>query len=229
MLLIGYGSWFFTRPAEPVYQGRTLSQWFDQIHDQVGTNKDPAVQAIRAMGKDAVPFLIQQLRLSNQVYRQTAIEYFNSYSGMKTYPNGWWHARASWCLHELGDQAASTAPDLIAIAKNTNAIYREDAIFLLEQVHAPPEITIPVLKDLLNDDNPQVLLSSANVLAQHGPGAQSAVPTLIQKWKELSAQIQSAQARGGAYPSMKIHERRIIGIDITKIDPAAAKKLGIEN
>jgi hypothetical protein len=75
ILVVGFGGWFVTRPKEPVYQGKSVSEWFDQI--QYVTNlpsrfaaNDPAVDAIIAIGKDSTPFLIKQLHKSNSHVRE---------------------------------------------------------------------------------------------------------------------------------------------------------------
>ena len=51
---------------EPMYQGRSLSFWLDQINEAGALeNCDPALAAIRAMGTNALPFLLKNIEEGN--------------------------------------------------------------------------------------------------------------------------------------------------------------------
>jgi len=110
-----------TKPKEPVYQGRTLSQWLDDYNRMGSKNPngplsklEPIDDAIRAMGTNCLPFL-----LANLLHRQPAIQQafwslakrqsvikFNAY-GEDSLENP-----SLLAFHALGDQALPILPEL---------------------------------------------------------------------------------------------------------------------
>src|SRR5579871_1016636 len=59
----GLARWTLRAPREPVYQGKRLSEWLKDANDINGETPVPdAVNAIKAIGTNAVPFLIQMLQ-----------------------------------------------------------------------------------------------------------------------------------------------------------------------
>ncbi|MDB6065360.1 MAG: repeat protein [Pedosphaera sp.] len=64
---------YFTKPPEPVYAGRTLTEWLMLPHGKNAVPGDEAASsaAIRAMGTNAVPFLMGWLTNRDNVARKT--------------------------------------------------------------------------------------------------------------------------------------------------------------
>jgi hypothetical protein len=55
------------RQKEPIYAGKTFHEWFRSIDPYAqGFELDPGVVAIKAMGSEAVPYLINEWRSSVQ-------------------------------------------------------------------------------------------------------------------------------------------------------------------
>ena len=58
----GYLSW----PREPVFEGRTLSDWLEEViashHERPSAEAGEAVSAVRSIGPSAVPHLLRWLR-----------------------------------------------------------------------------------------------------------------------------------------------------------------------
>jgi hypothetical protein len=111
---IGTTFWLVLRPRDPVYQGQTLSYWFDQFNT---TNRPQAAIAIRQLGTNAVPFVLEKAKskdgdtLYERLYR--TIYYTNSYAREQA-------AIALWRINrdtnvipdlisELGSASAATA------------------------------------------------------------------------------------------------------------------------
>ena len=56
--------------SEPVYRGKTVSQWFERLDDGMATYKDEnreneAMAALGALGQEAVPYLMKQFSTHN--------------------------------------------------------------------------------------------------------------------------------------------------------------------
>src|SRR5580700_3724096 len=60
---IGWLGWKVLCPAEPSYQGKSLSEWLDEYNRAGSTDKiGPVSEAIRAMGTNSLPFLLANIR-----------------------------------------------------------------------------------------------------------------------------------------------------------------------
>jgi len=60
--LAGLAVWFLL-PGEPVYNGRRLNAWVADLHPRVGeARQQKAERALRAIGTNAVPYLLEQLQ-----------------------------------------------------------------------------------------------------------------------------------------------------------------------
>lgn len=57
-------------PAEPFYQGRSLGSWLDEWSASGNNATNPAALAIRAMGPDALPFLVNRMADSSSPEKQ---------------------------------------------------------------------------------------------------------------------------------------------------------------
>jgi HEAT repeat protein len=60
-LLAGWGLYFLCS-REPQYQGKSLSDWFDDLHESSGWSRDRAEDVIRQIGPASIPFLIRYLK-----------------------------------------------------------------------------------------------------------------------------------------------------------------------
>jgi HEAT repeat protein len=61
LLVLGLGYWTWQRyrsPSVPVYEGKTLAQWLDELYDADYGTSDAAADALVRIGPDAVPLLL---------------------------------------------------------------------------------------------------------------------------------------------------------------------------
>ena len=61
LILLGLGYWAWQRyrgPSVPVYEGKTLAQWLDELNDADYSVSDAAADALVRIGPDAVPMLL---------------------------------------------------------------------------------------------------------------------------------------------------------------------------
>jgi hypothetical protein len=114
-LMVGVVVFALVRPtaSEPVYRGTPLKEWlvgFDYGYQT--TNYSAAQEAIRAMGTNALPFLVHYPRLkdppfNNQWVRLKARLHWLRKSGEYAL---FWHRRAAIACGELGEAAAPALP-----------------------------------------------------------------------------------------------------------------------
>src|SRR5271157_6281591 len=69
LLLVGTVAWEVWREREPVYQGKRLSVWLEGPPDADSISPETET-AIRAMGTDALPALLNMVRIRNTLFRK---------------------------------------------------------------------------------------------------------------------------------------------------------------
>ena len=108
LVILGGAVWFATRreplPPEPIYDGKHLSVWLtDESFDRLVVNgiglTDVAVDAVRAIGTNAIPYLLATLESSGST----------SNSVMKRH-------KAATGFRALGSEARPTYPKLVSLA-----------------------------------------------------------------------------------------------------------------
>jgi HEAT repeat protein len=99
----------------------------------------------------------------------------------------------------LGDPAV---PRLIAIARDPNSSHRSAACGSLWRLTGDADLVLPILREVLREGNLE--WEPAQVLAEMGPAAKSAVPDLIEALsKDETAQIFAAEALGSIGPDAR--------------------------
>jgi hypothetical protein len=214
---IAIACWIAMSPREPVYQGKTVSQWLEDPGPGIFPGPhDPVVAAIAAMGGDAAPFVLKELKRNRSTLRNRAYEWGHRVLGMR-YPPDWMprpmpNLTASYCLFELGPKAEVIVPDLILMLRDPDDTMQFEAISLLGEIHAHPELAIPAFKEALRQPPEQNRVESAKALAKFGRSAQVALTGIIVMWRGTNDK----------------DDRARLGKAITKIDPEAAAKEGIQ-
>ncbi len=134
---------FFSGETEPSYAGKSLSAWVDTPIG-VGLPTKPsseAVSAIRAIGTNALPFLVEWIRYEPSVLRQKAEPHVRSLPSWLLHPPLIWRLlyRDAYRAHgakdafiALGPAAAPAVPQLHAIfLATTNSSVRGNVVFSL--------------------------------------------------------------------------------------------------
>jgi hypothetical protein len=131
---------------EPRYNGRPLSKWL-QVYCENARNQNfpqasEAEQAIRAIGTNALPFLLKWIRQQPPSWHRTAHrrlpEYLSDNAPVSLLIDGPGYERANEVMVAfalLGTNAAPAIPDLVALMKDTNKVDR--AVGALSGVGAP--------------------------------------------------------------------------------------------
>ena len=137
-----------------------------------------------AIGKPAVPALIEGLKSSNQLVCKNA----------------------AYVLGEIGKNTKDALPALIENLNHNNTNVRSSSAYALGQICEGESFVIKALVKSLNDSYEMVRICAANGLGKLGPIASEAVPELIKKLEEdssLYVRVGAAIALGGVGTGVK--------------------------
>jgi hypothetical protein len=123
--------WIMALPSEPAYGGKRLSAWLDELsglgslHSRAqGTAQ---IQAVRAIGTNAIPWLIEdyrhrgtvwEWRLNQLLKKQKLVNYRLRDANDRPY-------RATVGFRALGEMAEPAIPELLALARHANLRFRK--------------------------------------------------------------------------------------------------------
>jgi HEAT repeat protein len=119
---------------EPVYQGRPLGAWLDDRHATSAgpvVLSDEAVTAVRAMGPEAIPTLLDWIRAPDSAISRSAKVFLEWRLRLPVHvpTNHEKRARAMYGFRALGVAARSAFPELVKIALHSSDEWqRADAI-----------------------------------------------------------------------------------------------------
>jgi hypothetical protein len=184
---------FSIQHREPSYQGRTLSQWFDQVPPgSVWTDSDNA--PIRAIGTNAIPTILKWIsyepsplrneiamlvgRLSPDLSRRLCIQTQQRAD------------RAVTVFSILGSQTRAAIPELARLA--LTASDRDRACRCIDSLrHIGPE-ALPAVLTLATNGPPDASRYAIVTLSGFGTNAAAAVPFLIQCLDDKNTKIADA-------------------------------------
>jgi len=139
----------FLSPREPVYQGKRLSVWLEGFD----SSYHEASQAIRAMGTNAVPWLIRELRHKDSAFKSRLMQLAGKQSLIKfddrqTYRR---RMRAIAACEALGPAAKRAIPSLTELFNNPKLGVDDRAAFALARMgpEAIPPLTQALTKGRL--------------------------------------------------------------------------------
>jgi HEAT repeat protein len=166
------------RPREPVYDGQSLSYWFERLQRP---NPEAAWSAIREIGPQAVPFLLQKVRRENSApqtwYRNTWAKLPSRVRHLLPTPKRrQMRFRVDAALHAIGP---SSIPQLISAFADPNREVKLLAISVVRSMKQPSRETVRRLIPLLKDRDREVRGNAILALDRTAPYRQEAVPALI--------------------------------------------------
>jgi hypothetical protein len=151
-------------PKEPSYQGRTLTQWLEwstedsrYLYIFASDRPDPDFlstrAAVQAMGTNAIPFLLEWSCASNSKAGAKIISWLNKHLSER---HQIWDAQQRQVASDmgfglLGDKARSAWPLFVQWTYDKNPERRSLGLHLLVTTKADKEITLPVLRRLVDD------------------------------------------------------------------------------
>ena len=193
ILLVAAGGWFFFRqPAEPEYAGKPLSYWFKEYcrsgqrmswdtlrHEEAGA-------ALRQMGTNAVPYLLEQAfdtrrssagrkdlcRMLNRLPRSWGLPTFVDPEIMSS--------EGAEALKEIKPPAIQLLPVLEPRLESTDRLERHQALYILGSTGDGAEQAVPWLCAALKSPDVWERVLAVQSLGWIGPRARAAVPALIE-------------------------------------------------
>ena len=167
---------------EPVYQGKTLSVWLNDLNRsfRYPVLSDPAAEAVRQIGTNALPFLLERARSKDSRFRGKLQEWFTNQSVIPVNRfhfavAPYRHAEARWGFQALGPGAKTAIPELVELIKDEETA-DASADYALGCIGS--EAVLP-LTNALTNDNPAVRYGASKALGMIGSEAKAAVPNLI--------------------------------------------------
>jgi hypothetical protein len=174
----------FTAPQEPSYGGKKLSELlydrpmagnlFD-VRRLAGGNYfmiwDESADAVRAIGRKALPTLLGMLEASDSALTRKFIKLASEQRLITTHFHfdGEKHQAAMVGFSALGTNALSAVPELIQLSRHADATVRETALVCLDCVAPAKDTLLPVLEAGLRDSDNRVKSVSAEILAKRYP------------------------------------------------------------
>jgi HEAT repeat protein len=144
------------RPAEPSYQGRSLTKWLSLFREaEVDSAQEKrACEAVRAIGTNAIPHLLRMLTSDDLQWQMDAKSGFTI----------------------LGSVAAPAVPALAKLLTSTNELDMSMAAQALGEIGAP---ALPVLMESLTNRHYKVATQAYLAIPALGTNARPAIPILL--------------------------------------------------
>ena len=194
--LTGLTSWLVLHQSEPVYQGKTLSDWVLAMHKGKAPERERARVAVHHLGSNSIPVLLKWLQQPDRPslrsrFSQAKLGAIHWLEGHRLLTPRPWSFEMDWkgsyrslaieAFSELGPEAKAAIPELIQSLGDragtpTEPSDRAGFAYVVLRKLAPA--CIPGLIEALSSPDAQVWALAAGVLADIGPEANAAIPAL---------------------------------------------------
>lgn len=194
----GLVAWRLLRPTEPKYQGRSLSHWLWEMEiapDSASLSWKESLQAVKAMGTNALPALLRMLRTEDSEWKRKAVNWTQDALGLdaEDYLPEVKRRRAMAGLRVLGPVAESAIPELTRLVAGADLQVSSAALGALAEIGGPR--TIPPLISAVTNSNAQVSVPAAAMLGNLRTQARPALPVLLQALTSPDAGLRASAAR----------------------------------
>jgi hypothetical protein len=211
-LVAGSAGWHWSS-REPVYQGKPLSFWVQQLPLRWTVSNDlPAVKALRQIGTNAVPYLLDTIRsgypayktrlarVTTQLNRELPFLHLHVVSEFER-----WH-RSFRALRVLGNDARPAIPEL-AVMLNSGQYSRTRGDFSVEAAWVLANIRPEGLDCLIaatTNRNAEVRRNAIEALGSSAPASPEVVSALVKVLTDDDSDVRVFGARAlmnvHAYP-----------------------------
>ncbi len=179
------------RPRGPSYGGKSINKWFYAVGD-FRAPPDPEADraAFRAMGSNAVPFLIARLQAApSERIREALARIWTPASEIYRQRKQMWQSRAAFLLGEMGPLALAAEPILVqSAATGFWAVQGEAKVALMKIRQESPDTLIEKLNDT---SDWRAWYENAMMVGEFGARAEPAVPILLQALQHTNNIIQA--------------------------------------
>jgi HEAT repeat protein len=176
--------WPWLRPGQPVYGGRPLMKWVEQLLSPEAAKRREAEAAVLALGPRATPLLVQTLTRKDSPLRQPLLAAQDKlprflwvflYRFVKPYEVEQRRALSARALGLLGPSAQPAIPALGQALFDPSPRVRQEAATALGRLGPA---AVPVLVEALRDKDEFTRVLACSALRQLGPDAKEALPAL---------------------------------------------------
>jgi hypothetical protein len=224
------------RPPDPVFRGKALSKWTDEVDPHTGQLTAAASEAIRLMGTNALPYLLRETGTEDSGFMEAVHGLFGS-SPPDQLDH---HERGVRGFRALGTMGFDCA---IQGLTNSDKLIRWGCAAALLEIGKGSNAMIQPLIGRLNDEDANVRAQAAATLGCCSNYPSQVVPSLLKSLNDTNRPVQGAAAlslgRFGdeskmafpvllkmlADPDPQLHF--FVTNALKAIDPQAAAKAGI--
>ncbi|MGH1481625.1 MAG: HEAT repeat domain-containing protein [Geminicoccales bacterium] len=185
------------------------------------------VREIEALGEAAVPALVDGMKQEDPRHRHQSIEILGRIGqDAKTATPDLIEAlsddeaqirrNAAWALGRVGEQAGDALPVLLETALDEEWDVRADAVWALGKViedngewGSVDAALVQAVIDHLSDDIGHVRWSAAWSLARFGPGAEAALPALLEALEDYDYKVRASAAAALGRVAASHHEEML--------------------
>jgi HEAT repeat protein len=178
---------------EPVYKGKRLTGWVEQWKTnrwnipKTASNRaaeKEAETAIRAIGTNAIPFLLASLKAREAKWRDYARNMlprqWHAHLGLNGNRVGRRKEIGANGLAALGEQAAPAVPELIQLIRSSDKDASYLAVWALGSLRSGATSAIPVLVQCLTNPRQEIRIDAINSLAWIPDHSNTIVPALLE-------------------------------------------------
>jgi HEAT repeat protein len=249
VVLAGVILWLALREPEPIYQGKPLTSWlteriYGQMDEYGPEPADPARDAIRAIGTNALPVLLKMLHTKDSPLKGKLIERLNAHSVHPVFNTAEnYHRMVRFGFFALGPLGKSAVPALIDSLNDTDEDVRLSAVDCLGSIGPNAHAAVPVLTRFINDTNLLVRRDTIINLERIHMNGPVVVPILITNLSKSNPFLRhvidclaqfGTQAESAApvlvqfLSSENYYVREATTNALQQIDPIAAAKAGVK-
>lgn len=219
---LGLIAWLLCRTPEPVYQGKNLRHWLWEMEiapDSASLAWKESIEAVRAMGTNALPTLLAMLRTPESAWKRKFVDWTQDALGLdlEDHLPEVRRRRALAGLRVLGTVAEPAIPQITKLVSAGDLQVSASALGALAEIGGPQ--TIAPLMAAVTNKSPQVSVPAAAMLGALRADARPAIPALLEALETSDAGLRASAAR--ALGEIAFSPRRCV--------PALTKALGDSN
>ncbi len=184
-LALAISAWFlFGPPSELAYHGRSLSHWFRESC-QPGKRGDRGLDALKEMGTNALPFLVDEAMNPAQdtALHDRLLAFLNKFAekfGSESYPSREDRRKSAMAsLWEIKPPVNTLLPRLVKPLAGSNTAQFEQAMTVLVLSGDTLDPVVPYCSRALQSTNWKIQEIALNVIEWAGPKAKASVPDLM--------------------------------------------------
>jgi hypothetical protein len=246
LALAGVAAWLGLREREPVYQGHRLSFWLEILMTPSHADDRVAQEAIRHIGTNALPVLIEKLQAQDTWLEQLMLTWAKNHKFIPFHFKSAYERRnEALCGYKaLGPLASGQVPSLIdMLTHDPSPDVRYAAASALGCIGPGARLAVPALLHATKDTDGYVRRCAFWAFGQIRPDPELGVPVLVAGLadSDLHARLGAAYSLGEYGPAAKAavplllrwlakhgSEHDAAASALKAIDPAAAAKAGVK-